>query len=59
MNGVKNLLEIRIYGVLAIVVGMAEVFDVFGKIAKKENVRVVDFTGDLNLAMLSQEGATK
>ena len=53
VNSVEDLLEIWVNGVGAVVVGMAEVFDIFGKVSKEEYVGITDLTSDFNLPGVS------
>ena len=57
-DGVEDLLEVRIDGVLAVVVGVAEVLDVFREVAEEENVRVANFAGNFDLQIVSLERIT-
>ena len=36
--GIEDLLEVRVDGMLTVIVGVTEVFDVFSKVTKKEDV---------------------
>jgi hypothetical protein len=48
-NLVKYLGKGFVKLVLTVNVGMAQVFDIFGKITKEEDIAVTDFSGDFNL----------
>ena len=52
-DGVEDLLEVRVDGVLTVVVGVAEVLDVLGEVAEEEDVRVANFAGNFDLKMVS------
>lgn len=49
LDGVKHLFQFRVEFVFAVIVGVAEVFDVFGQVAKEEDVLVAGFTRDFDL----------
>ena len=49
VEGIKDSVEFRVELVFTIVVIVAEVFDVFGEVAKEEDVLVAGFTSDLDL----------
>ncbi len=53
-DGVNDFGEGRIEVEGAVVVGVAEVFDVFGEVSKEEDVGFADFAGDFNLLSVSQ-----
>jgi len=46
---VEDLLEVRVDGVGAVGVRVAEVFDIFGEVAEEEDVGFADFAGDFDL----------
>ena len=46
---VEDFGEVGVEGEGAVVVGVAEVFDVFGEVAEEENVGFADFAGDFDL----------
>lgn len=48
-NGVEDLFEVFVELEGAVVVGVAEVFDVFGEVAEEEDVVFADFAGDFDL----------
>lgn len=52
-DGVKHFGKRRVEVEGAVVVGVAEVFDVFGEVAKEEDVGFADFTSDFNLTSQS------
>ena len=48
-DGGEDLGEGGVEGEGAVVVGVAEVFDVFGQVAEEEDVGFADFAGDFDL----------
>lgn len=54
LDRLEDSFEIRIKDELAVEVRMAEVLDIFGKIAKKEDVVLADFTCDLEVHVSDQ-----
>ena len=48
-DGVEHFHEIGIRSEVAIVVSMTEIFDVFGEVAKEEDVLFADFSSDFDL----------
>lgn len=46
---VEDLVEAGVNGVGAVVVGVAEVFDVFREVAEEEDIVLANFAGDFNL----------
>ena len=48
-NRVENFSEVAVKLEVAVGVGMAEIFDVFGKVAEEEDVGLADFAGNFNL----------
>ena len=49
LNGVEDLLQLRVDLVLAVEVRVAEIFNVLGQISEKEDVLVACLTRDFNL----------
>ena len=49
LDGVEDFDEIRVYGVGAVVVCVAQIFDVFGQVAEEEDVVFADLAGDFDL----------
>lgn len=49
LDGLEDFGQIRVDGVGAIVVCVAQVLDVFGQVAEEEDVVFVDFAGDFDL----------
>jgi hypothetical protein len=49
LDFVKDSLKVGVNGVRAISMSVAEVFDVFGKVAKEEDVVFSDFSSNFNL----------
>lgn len=54
LNLGEHPFQIRVNGVFAVVVGVAQVLDVFGEVTEKENVVLADFPGDFNLSPMSK-----
>ena len=49
VDGVKDLFQFGVEFVFAVVVGMAEIFDVLGQVAKEEDVLIAGLAGDFDL----------
>ena len=49
LDGVEDALQLRVQLEVAVEVTMAEVLDVFGKVAEEEDVLLADFTRDFDL----------
>jgi hypothetical protein len=49
LNGLENLLQLRMNLVLAVEVCVTEVFDVLGEVSEEEDVLVTCLTGDFDL----------
>lgn len=54
-NLVEDFVEIRINNLGAILMCVAQVFNVFGEIAEEENVAFADLSGDFNLLLLGSD----
>ena len=54
-NGVEDLLQVGVDAVLAVGVRVAEVFDVFGEVAKEEDVGFANLTSDFDLEGMLEE----
>jgi hypothetical protein len=46
---VKDSLEVRVNGMRAISMSVAEIFDIFGEVAKEKDIVLSDFSSDFNL----------
>jgi len=53
LDGVENFGKGGLELILAVDVGVAELVDVFGEVAKEEDVVLADFAGDFNLSSVS------
>ena len=49
LDGLEDFDEVRVYGVGSVVVRVTQVFDVFGQVAKEEDVVLADLAGDFDL----------
>lgn len=56
-NLVEYLVQVWVDAVRSVRVGVAEIFDVFGEIAKEKDVALADFTGDFNLGTCQMAAA--
>lgn len=52
-DGVEDFAEVRVELEVAVGVGVAQVFYVFGQVAEEEDVVFADFAGDFNLSCVS------
>jgi hypothetical protein len=52
LDGFEHLDKFRVKGMLAIVVCVAEILDVLGKVSKEEDVVLTNLTGDFDLPQL-------
>ena len=48
-DGVEDFSEVGVDGEGAVIVGVAEVFDVFGEVAEEEDVGFANFASDFDL----------
>lgn len=49
LDGVEDFDQVRVDGMGAVVVCVAQVFDVFGQVAEEEDVVLADLAGDFDL----------
>lgn len=49
VDGIKDLLQLWVELVVAVVVGVTEVFNVFSEVAEQKDVLIAGFAGDFDL----------